>query len=133
MKVDPIVAISEKGMIVGNRKTDFPVMKADAVPPYIKEKLSEHFPKNIAGKIKDTDWYVDSEELAEIVYFLTKNHEPFPIKNHDKQESKEKKYWCYRCKKEISYKVAKYCFDRKNIFGGKAYCYECQKIVRKER
>ncbi|MEA2067082.1 MAG: nuclease-related domain-containing protein [Thermotogota bacterium] len=138
MKIDPIVAISERGMILGYRKTDVPVMKADAVPSYIKDELSKNFPKGIMDKIMDVDWDLSGDELKRTVQFLSDNHEPYdynvghPFKQKE-QEPKQNKYWCYRCKKEISYKIAKYCFDRKDIFGGKAYCYECQKIVRKER
>lgn len=137
MKINPIVAISERGMILGCRKTDVPVMKADAVPSYIKDKLLIYFPKNIIDKINDTDWVISGDELKRVVQFLSEHHKSYDNTGYsskqEKQEPKQKKYWCYRCKKEISYKVAKYCFDRKDIFGGKAYCYECQKIIRKER
>ena len=34
-------------------------------------------------------------------------------------------------KRSISSREARYCFDRRELFGGKAYCYQCQKLVRK--
>ena len=37
------------------------------------------------------------------------------------------KYFCFKCKKEISEKVAKFCFQNRPKFGGKAYCFDCQK------
>jgi len=134
MKIDPVVAISEMGAIMGCRKTDVPVMKADAVPLYIKDKLSEYFPENYVKKFMDVDWDLSEDELKKVVQFLLKKHKPFSniscSSEQKKQEHGQGRYWCYRCKKEISYKVAKYCFDRKEIFGGKAYCYECQKIIK---
>lgn len=38
------------------------------------------------------------------------------------------KYLCVRCKKPISEKVAKFCLDNKTRFGGKLYCFDCQKV-----
>ncbi len=39
----------------------------------------------------------------------------------------EKTYYCSKCKKTITLKVAQYCWDKKKIFGGKEYCFDCQK------
>lgn len=38
-------------------------------------------------------------------------------------------YFCAKCGKDISKKVAMFCFTNKDRFGGKAYCFECQKEV----
>jgi len=38
-------------------------------------------------------------------------------------------YFCAKCRKDISKKVAMFCFTNKDKFGGKAYCFECQKEV----
>lgn len=35
-------------------------------------------------------------------------------------------YFCFACRASISKDVAKYCWDRKERFGGKAYCRGCQ-------
>jgi hypothetical protein len=37
-------------------------------------------------------------------------------------------YYCFRCKKRISAKVARFCWDNEERFGGKAYCFGCQKL-----
>ncbi len=37
------------------------------------------------------------------------------------------KYFCFKCKKGISEKVAKFCFQNRAKFGGKTYCFDCQK------
>lgn len=36
------------------------------------------------------------------------------------------KYFCWQCKVSITPKAAMYCFGNKAIFGGKAYCFNCQ-------
>ena len=38
-----------------------------------------------------------------------------------------KTYYCINCKKPITERVAKFCWDNKKRFGGKVYCFECQK------
>jgi len=35
-------------------------------------------------------------------------------------------YYCFKCKATISYDVAKFCFDQKKRFKGRAYCRSCQ-------
>ncbi|MCK4742891.1 MAG: NERD domain-containing protein [Sulfuriflexus sp.] len=40
---------------------------------------------------------------------------------------KRSKFFCAKCKVDISEKVAKFCFSKKKRFDGKAYCFECQK------
>ncbi len=37
-------------------------------------------------------------------------------------------YFCANCRVNISKKVAMFCFQNKQKFGGKAYCFECQKL-----
>ena len=40
------------------------------------------------------------------------------------------KKYCYKCKNDIEQKVADYCFDRRDQFGGRAYCRICQPLCR---
>ena len=47
--------------------------------------------------------------------------EPTVIKNKEETE-----YFCANCKKDIALVVAKYCWNNKSRFGGKAYCRVCQ-------
>ena len=50
------------------------------------------------------------------------------IKKPTTKKSKTKsKYFCASCKKDISQKVAAFCFQNKSRFQGRAYCFECQK------
>ncbi|WP_035589545.1 nuclease-related domain-containing protein [Hippea jasoniae] len=123
MKIDPIVAISQNGIITGFRNTDIPILKADEVPNYINIKLDEYFSNNLLKKLSDVDWILSDDEFLIIIDFLIKHHKPF---NYNKKGSK---YYCFACKKPISYSEAKYCFERKKIFGGKAYCISCQQKI----
>ena len=46
------------------------------------------------------------------------------------QRSQEaSRYFCARCRKGISKKVAMFCFQNKRRFSGKAYCFDCQKAI----
>ena len=38
-------------------------------------------------------------------------------------------YFCAKCKKGISKKVALFCFQNKGRFSGKAYCFDCQRAL----
>lgn len=52
--------------------------------------------------------------------------------NSDSETNKINKGWksgyfCAKCRVNISKKVAMFCFQNKEKFGGKAYCFDCQK------
>lgn len=38
-------------------------------------------------------------------------------------------YYCFKCKKAIPANVAMFCWNNKPRFGGKAYCYDCQRTI----
>lgn len=48
--------------------------------------------------------------------------------NEKVQERSPSPYFCYKCKRTISSKAAIFCFQHKARFGGKAYCFDCQKV-----
>lgn len=48
------------------------------------------------------------------------------VLNLDK-DIKPSQYYCAKCKVKIQNNVAKYCWNNKDKFDGKAYCYACQK------
>lgn len=53
-----------------------------------------------------------------------------PITGKPPRRQSGKKY-CYKCKTDIEQKVADYCFDRPDQFGGRAYCRSCQGELRR--
>ena len=48
-------------------------------------------------------------------------------KADDKSKEQKKAYFCFKCKKGITEKVAKFCWDYPKRFGRKAFCFDCQK------
>ncbi len=48
-------------------------------------------------------------------------------KSINKNNNAKKAYFCARCKARISEKEAKFCWNNKSRFKGKAFCYKCQK------
>lgn len=57
-----------------------------------------------------------------------------PIQNvidRDKEPDKQagKSYYCFKCKKPIQDNVAMFCWNNQKRFGGKAYCYDCQRYL----
>ncbi|MEL6471224.1 MAG: nuclease-related domain-containing protein [Cyanobacteria bacterium J06623_4] len=50
-----------------------------------------------------------------------------PIVSEPTSARAKSKYFCCRCKRGISKKVATFCFSNKARFKGKAYCFTCQK------
>ncbi len=163
MPIETIVAISSHGLIGGYRRNRMGsvVLKADAVPGFIKRRMDEMYPSTLVEKLNDTGWLISHEELERVVAYLRISHEPLekePARVSeekvgyagDKPESTDgsqvvnlegkgesrgrsgasRRYFCARCKKDISAREARYCFDRKETFGGRAYCYDCQRIVK---
>ncbi len=47
--------------------------------------------------------------------------------NNARSEETSRRYFCAKCGKTISRKVAKFCFQHRERFGGRAYCMDCQK------
>ncbi|MCO6515294.1 MAG: hypothetical protein J6586_02025, partial [Snodgrassella sp.] len=42
-------------------------------------------------------------------------------------------YFCIYFPKQITASAAYYCWNHKNIFGGKAYCYQCQQKIKQQQ
>lgn len=49
---------------------------------------------------------------------------------HVRERAETSGYYCAACKTGISKNVARFCFDRKERYGGRAYCMDCQKRFR---
>jgi len=48
-----------------------------------------------------------------------------PVKEQKSESSP--KFFCIKCRRPVSEKVAKFCWQNKSKFGGKVYCFDCQK------
>lgn len=53
--------------------------------------------------------------------------QPAPVTEKPVAQPPSSVYYCFKCKKAISSRVAEFCFDNRNRFGGRAYCFDCQK------
>lgn len=83
--------------------------------------------------------FISQETLIEFTHRLSSYHKPmtinyflkFGIQPNQTQKTDAPasvtKHFCANCKKPISDRVAKYCFDNNKRFGGKTYCFDCQK------
>ena len=59
-------------------------------------------------------------------------HDPIQTvidRSNGEEEQEAKKYYCFKCRKAIPDNVARFCWNNKERFGGKAFCYECQKGI----
>ena len=55
--------------------------------------------------------------------------EKYNINHNNVNNHTKRGYFCARCKARISDKEAKFCWNNKTRFKGKAFCYKCQKQV----
>ena len=122
------------------------VIKADTLRTKIDDEVEKRGPAATFASISKVS---SSSTLEEVARRLVRYHRPHkidwrgrfslpaespsayrnvPVQKKGGQGIKDSsKYFCFKCKKEISEKVAKFCFQNRPIFGGKAYCFECQK------
>ncbi len=117
-------------------ETFFRILKADAIDTVIQENAD-----NISNlkAISHVSKFVSLSTIEKFGKDLIALHKPsktdwkkkFGINTNHKTENSEKKhYFCSMCKKEISEKEAYFCWSHKDIFKGKAFCYQCQKKIR---
>ena len=138
----PYVLVSPKSVInrPDNRKfnTDI-VIKSDELFKQIEKDFDSTSTIAAMGALAKL---ISVETLKEFAQRLATYHQPaeidyyakFGIKPvtqiqtpHAETPAPISKYFCFKCSKPISYKVAMFCFQNKGRFGGKAYCYDCQK------
>ena len=148
-RVKSFILISPKSIISRppEKKYDTSVViKADTLRTKIDdeaEKISPAAALGLIGKISS------SSTLEKVAQRLVRYHRPhkidwrgrfgLPAENPSDYQKEpfqnnrglgiedSSKYFCFQCKKDISEKVAKFCFQNRPKFGGKAYCFDCQK------
>ncbi len=145
----PYVLVSPKSSVTRPDRTLFNsdvVIKSDELFRQIEAEFdSASTPSLIGGLTK----VVSRETLMDLAQRLASYHRPATIDYYArfgvtstqaplpatvpevKQESVEaqphSRYFCFKCKRSITPRVAAYCFEHKQRFSGKAYCYDCQK------
>ncbi len=124
------------------------VIKADVLLKNIESADDKASTLEVAGQLAKM---VSSETLEQIARKLVALHKPASINYYERfginpdspvkavvsppNQAQEKPieqqpvsgYYCFKCKNAISLRVARFCFDNKSRFGGRAYCLDCQK------
>ncbi|MEM0981277.1 MAG: nuclease-related domain-containing protein [Cyanobacteria bacterium P01_H01_bin.58] len=149
----PYILISPKSRVIRPKAKDFNtdmLIKADEFYKKTQDNINNESLISSVGSMAKT---ISRDSLKAIGERLVRYHRPAKINYYDKfgipesTESKhpdteaeaekgsskqdESKYYCFKCKKIISKKVASFCFSNKTRFKGKAYCFTCQKLFEK--
>jgi hypothetical protein len=140
IKADTLKTVIDKEVDVV-RPSDFAliakIVSGETVKEVAEAIASYHLPAQINFKakfgIEETtpeletavieERVIESESKAEEIY-QPENSLPQPQKSWTRS-----KFFCAKCKMSISDKVAKFCFNNKSKFGGKAYCFDCQNLL----
>lgn len=118
------------------------IIKADTLKTVLYEEIKGFKPR--LSDFTSMAKLVSSETLENFAYEIIYYHQPAkinwkkkfninsqPVENLDNNKTsslyKTSEYYCTKCEKGISHKVASFCWNNKSRFGGKAYCYNCQK------
>lgn len=140
------IMVSTKSRVTRPAKKQFDtsmVIKADTLRTTIDKEFDSrgHISVLLSGtKLSST------ESLREVAVCIAARHKPSKIDyrkkfgiNDDEPVKRELRvvvkaekamhYYCNKCKKTITQKVASFCWDNKKRFGGRAYCFDCQKTV----
>lgn len=148
-RLKSLILISPKSIISRPPQKEFDttmVIKADTLRTKIDDEVEKRGPAATFASISKVS---SSSTLEEVARRLVRYHRPHKIdwrrrfslpaespsgyRNVSVQKKggqgikDSSKYFCFKCKKDISEKVAKFCFQNRPIFGGKAYCFDCQK------
>jgi len=148
-RLKSLILISPKSIISRPSEKKFDtsmVIKADTLRTKIDDEVEKSGPAATFASISKVS---SSSTLKEVARRLVRYHWPHkidwrgrfglpsegpsgyrnvPVQKKGGQGIKDSsKYFCFKCKKDISEKVAKFCFQNSPKFGGKAYCFDCQK------
>jgi len=139
------ILVSTKSRVIRPSKGTFDtsmVIKADMLRTKIDKEVDK---MGALSALTTASKMVSSETIKEVAERLSTAHKPIKINyrkrfgledirpsqnNADPQSIKpSKQFYCFQCKKKITEKVAKFCWDNKQRFHRKAYCFDCQKVL----
>ncbi len=150
--IKPFVLVSPKSTVVRPSHKTFntdTVIKSDELFRQIKAGFDAESTASLLGSFTKV---ISVETLMELARQLVAYHKPASIDYYAKFGIKPitqvqpqtiepeattanerlrpySKYFCFKCNKPISQRVAMFCFQHKERFGGKAYCFDCQKTI----
>jgi hypothetical protein len=147
------ILVSPQSRVIKPSKKHFDasmVIKADTLHSQINKEFDE---MTFSGTITGIGKLSSGETVMEVARKLAKLHKPLKIdfkskfritertetpktlpekkKAEDTSRQSEKAFYCSKCKGSITEKVASFCWQNKERFGGRAYCYDCQKEIPK--
>ncbi|OAQ19799.1 NERD domain protein [Thermosulfurimonas dismutans] len=124
------VLVSPKAIIrrPRSKKFDFSnVIKADMLTTIIEKNVEE---LDVLNTFKCALKISSFSLVEEFAKKLAGFHKPITIDWKKKFGIKDvKKYFCFKCGANISEKEAKFCWNNKKRFKGKAFCFKCQKEI----
>jgi len=144
------ILVSPKSRVVRPNRARFDtsmVIKTDTLRTTIDKKVDE---MNAISVLTTASKMSSFEAVVEVAKRLAALHRPlkpdyrkrFGIKDMDLSRTSTKKatdiqsskqFYCFKCKKTINEQVAKSCWDNKQRFHGRAYCFDCQKAFPAQR
>jgi hypothetical protein len=144
------VLVSPKSRVVRPDRDRFDtsmVIKTDTLRSAIDkrvDKMSGISVLTTASKILSFEAVVEVAKRLAALHrpFKTDYRKRFGIKDMGMSRTSTKKatdiksskpFYCFKCKKTITEQVAKFCWDNKQRFHGKAYCFDCQKAFPAQR
>lgn len=139
------VLVSPKSRVIRPSKTSFDtgmVIKADELKTAIDRDIDGMSHISVLASASKV---VSTETLESVAHQIARLHRPIqtdwiarfgieqkaslPEPIPKSSPGKEKSYFCSKCRKTITPKVASFCFDNKKRFGGRAFCFDCQKAI----
>jgi hypothetical protein len=138
------VLLSAKSRVVRPPENKFDttmIIKADGLETAIGKRVDK---MGAVSVFSTASKMMSFDSVVEIAKRLAARHKPIKIDYRKKfgiedvsprqsqppkldQPEPAKRNYCFKCKKPITEKVAKFCWDNKKKFGGRTYCFDCQK------
>jgi hypothetical protein len=102
----------------------------------------EHFNRTLPSGTGAHDFvtlarHISSETLNEMADKLARRHMPkridfsrrYGLDRGAELSTEDGVEQCANCRKRITARVVRYCYDNHELFAGKAYCFDCQKGI----
>ncbi len=112
------------------------VIKADTLNTVIEQRVDGI---GVLDAVSSLAKMVPFSDIKEFGRRLVRFHRPSSIDwkkkfgivdQRGQKQKKASRYFCARCKASISEKEAQFCWNNRQRFKGRAFCYNCQKKVR---
>lgn len=140
-----LILVSPDSKVIRPQKKDFDtsmIIKSDVFYETITRDINAITALSLAKTVSPETLKTIAEEIAQLHIPMQMDYQarfgldepqptPLPVSTPAPEQKSEShnRYFCARCKVGITQKVAYFCFQNKPRFGGKAYCFDCQKQI----